>query len=63
MIYLQAEGLLLTHNVAKDATLSIGDILTKIPDEKVDAIVLAVAHDEFKDLLLKSKIVYYVKKL
>jgi len=37
------------------------DILTKIPEEKFDAVVVAVAHKEFKEIELKSEIVYRMK--
>jgi len=39
------------------------DILAEIPKEKFDAVVLAVAHGEFKDLKIESEVVYRVKGL
>ncbi|MCL2649432.1 MAG: nucleotide sugar dehydrogenase [Candidatus Azobacteroides sp.] len=37
------------------------DILTKMPEEKFDAVVVAVAHREFKNILLNEEVVYHVK--
>jgi UDP-N-acetyl-D-galactosamine dehydrogenase len=39
------------------------DILTKMPEEWFDAVVVAVVHKEFKNLKLNSEIVYYVKEV
>ena len=37
------------------------DILTKMPDRKFDAVVVAVAHKEFKNLTFNCEVVYHVK--
>ena len=37
------------------------DILTEMPDEKFDAVVVAVAHTEFQHLRFDSRVVYYVR--
>ena len=39
------------------------DILTEMPKEKFDAIVVAVAHQAFKSLVLNSEIVYCIKNI
>lgn len=39
------------------------DIMTETPKAKFDAIVLAVAHEEFKSLCFDSKVVYHVKNI
>jgi UDP-N-acetyl-D-galactosamine dehydrogenase len=39
------------------------DVLTKMPEGKFEAIVMAVAHKEFENLELKSEIVYSIKKI
>jgi UDP-N-acetyl-D-galactosamine dehydrogenase len=37
------------------------DILTKMPEGKFDAIIVAVAHKEFKQLVFDSEVTYHVK--
>jgi hypothetical protein len=37
------------------------DILPVMPEEKFDAIIVAVAHNEFKDLRFNCEVVYRVK--
>ncbi len=39
------------------------DILSQMPESKFDAMVLAVSHEDFKNLILDSEVVYYVKPL
>jgi len=39
------------------------DILTEMPKEKFDAVVIAVAHKEFKSLTLKGNVIYKMKEI
>jgi UDP-N-acetyl-D-galactosamine dehydrogenase len=39
------------------------DILTEMPERKFDAVILAVAHREFKKIKFNNEIVYYVKSI
>ena len=36
-------------------------IITKIPEEKFDATIVAVAHQEFMNFVCNSEVIYYVK--
>jgi len=38
------------------------DILTQMPEGKFDAAIVAVAHKEFKNLIINSEVIYYVKE-
>jgi UDP-N-acetyl-D-galactosamine dehydrogenase len=37
------------------------EVLRKMPDGKFEAVVIAVAHKEFRDVKVKSEVVYSVK--
>lgn len=39
------------------------NILDEMPKDNFDAVVLAVGHKEFKDIEIKSEIIYFVKKI
>jgi UDP-N-acetyl-D-galactosamine dehydrogenase len=39
------------------------DVLTKMPEGKFEAVVVAVAHKEFENIELKSEVVYSIKKI
>ena len=39
------------------------DILTEMPKGKFDAVILAVAHQAFKDISLNGNVIYYVKEI
>jgi UDP-N-acetyl-D-galactosamine dehydrogenase len=39
------------------------DILTKMPEERFDAVVIAVTHKEFKNIKFNSELIYHLKEI